>query len=272
MPTKGTISLDEMFNMAGKVAVVIGGARDLGLDMAEILAEAGCDLAITSRTRESAEKTAAKLRAQYGRDVLPDQLDICDYSQVAAFAEKVKAWKGRVDVLINNAGGGLGLKPTNLFERPPEHIAQLINTNLTGVLYCCKAFGQIMAQQGSGSIINIASIAGLVGRDRRMYNRNSLGEQPIDYAAAKAGILGLTMDLAGFLSPMGVRVNAISPGGFERGQSPAFIDAYSQETPMGRMGQDGVDLKGAALFLASPASGYVTGQNLVVDGGFVIWK
>ena len=95
--------------------------------------------------------------------------------------------------------------------------------------------------------------------------------QPIDYAAAKAGIIGMTKDLAGLLSPMGICVNAISPGGFERGQPAGFIRDYSDRTPLGRMGRDGLDLKGAAVFLASAASDYVTGHNLVVDGGFSIW-
>ena len=115
-----------------------------------------------------------------------------------------------------------------------------------------------MAEQGSGSIINIASIAGLVGRDRRMYQHSGLGQQPLDYAAAKAGVIGLTMDAAAYLAPMGVRVNAISPGGFERGQPQAFIDAYSDATALGRMGRDGMDLKGAVRFLASPAADYIS--------------
>jgi NAD(P)-dependent dehydrogenase (short-subunit alcohol dehydrogenase family) len=96
--------------------------------------------------------------------------------------------------------------------------------------------------------------------------------QPVDYAAAKAGVIGATMDLAGYLGPMGVYVNSISPGGFERGQPHQFIRDYSDRTALGRMGRDGIDLKGAILFLSSPASDYVTGQNLTVDGGFTIWK
>ena len=266
------MSLNEMYRLDGKIGVVIGGARDLGFDMAEALAEAGCDLALTSRTRDRAQAAGKKLETRYGRDVLADELDVCNHSQVEEFARKVQDWKGRVDVLINNAGGGLGLMPTGFFERRPEHAEQLIRTNLIGPLFCCQAFGRIMVAQGSGAIINIASIAGLVGRDRRMYHRTGLGEQPIDYAAAKGGVIGMTRDLAGLLSPLGVRVNAISPGGFERGQSQAFVDAYSDATPLGRMGRDGVDLKGAALFLASPASDYITGHNLVVDGGFAEWK
>lgn len=261
----------ELFNLEGKVAVIIGGVRDLGYDMAEILADAGCNLLITSRAQENADTVAEKLTMQFDVEVLGSALDITNYSQVQDLAKKAIQWQGQVDILINNAGGGLGLLPTNLFERQPEHMMELINTNLTGTLFSCQAFGRIMADQESGSIINIASIAGMLGRDRRMYEKGSLSEQPIDYAAAKAGVIGMTKDLAGFLSPYGVRVNAISPGGFERGQPQSFIDGYNERTPLGRMGKDGFDLKGAALFLASQASAYVTGHNLVVDGGFSIW-
>jgi NAD(P)-dependent dehydrogenase (short-subunit alcohol dehydrogenase family) len=152
-------------------------------------------------------------------------------------------------------------------------VVDLVQNNLLGVLHCCQEVGRIMARQGSGKIINIASIAGIVGRDRRVYQRNGMNGQPIDYAAAKAGVIGMTRDLAGLLSPLGVHVNAISPGGFERRAMPAgFVRDYSDRTPLGRMGRDGVDLKGAALFLASAASDYVTGQNLVVDGGFSLWR
>ena len=263
---------ETMFDLNGQTAVVIGGARDLGYDMADILAAAGCDIALTSRNATKAEAAAEKLRAAHGCDVLSAALDVCNHAQVTAFAEQVQAWRPSTDILVNNAGGGLNLQPTRFFDRDPDHIAQLISTNLTGILYCCQAFGRKMSECGSGSIINIGSIAGLCGRDRRMYEETGLPDQPIEYAAAKAGIIGATRDLAGLLSPMGVRVNSISPGGFERGQPQDFVKAYSRATPMGRMGQDGVDLKGAALFLASPASAYVTGHNLVVDGGFLMWK
>jgi NAD(P)-dependent dehydrogenase (short-subunit alcohol dehydrogenase family) len=262
----------ELFRMNGKVAVVAGGARHLGFDMAEILAEAGCDLIITSRTVENAETAAEKLRQKFGRDVLALALDVRVYAQVEELAQKAFDWKDHVDVLVNNAGGNMSRSPAHLFSRSPEDMADLINANLLGTLYCCKAFGERMVEQKSGKIINIGSIAGLVGRDRRMYERNSMLGQPIDYAAAKAGIIGATRDLAGLLSPMGVYVNCISPGGFgPRDIPPGFVADYSDRTPLGHMGRDGIDLKGAALFLASPASDYVTGQNLVVDGGFCLW-
>jgi NAD(P)-dependent dehydrogenase (short-subunit alcohol dehydrogenase family) len=263
----------ESFRLDGKVAVVIGGARHLGYDMAEALAEAGCDLAITSRKREDAELAAGKLSRQHGRDVLPRPLDVRDFASVEAAAEKIFAWRGRVDVLVNNAGGTMGQSPAYLFDRSPEDIVDLVSTNLIGTLFCCKAFGRKMVEQRHGKIINIASIAGIVGRDRRVYQRNAMSGQPVEYAAAKAGVIGLTRDLAGLLSPLGVHVNCISPGGFgPRELPPGFVQDYCDRTPLAHMGRDGLDLKGAALFLASPASDYVTGHNLVVDGGFSFWR
>lgn len=267
------MSIAEMFDLGGKVAVVTGGARHLGFDMADVLAEAGCDLIITSRQLANAEAAAARLRARRGREVLGLGLDAADAEQVKVLAQKAEAWKGHVDILINNAGGSPGGGP-NLFERKPEEIRELISVNLLGTLYCSQEFGRLMVRQGRGKIINIASIAAMIGRDRRMYERVRMRGQPVDYTAAKAGIVGLTRDLAAVLSPQGVHVNCISPGGFARDNlSPEFVAAYSDRTPLGRMGREGSpDLRGAALFLASSASDYVTGHNLVVDGGFSIWQ
>jgi NAD(P)-dependent dehydrogenase (short-subunit alcohol dehydrogenase family) len=262
-----------LFDLSGKIALVTGGARHLGFDAASILAAAGCAVAITSRRMDSARQTAERLCKAHGGEQLPLQLDQTRFEEVERAVADVHAWKGRIDILVNNAGGG-GASPNvaRLTERDPKDIDYLIALNLTGVLYCCRQVGRIMADQGSGKIINIASMAGMIGRDRRMYARSGMNGQPVDYAAAKAGVIGLTRDLAGFLSPKGVYVNAISPGGFARGFPGTFEQDYSDRTPLGRMGRDGIDLKGAVLFLASPASDYITGHNLVVDGGFTLWK
>lgn len=267
------MTISEMFDLRGKVAVITGGARNLGFDMADVLAEAGCDVAITSRKLDQSEAAAEKLRAKRGREVLPLALDVTDSAQVKGLAEKVIAWQGHVDILVNNSGGSPGAG-ASLFERKPEEIRELISVNLLGTMFCAQEFGRAMVKQGRGKIINIASIAAVLGRDRRMYERLQMRGQPVDYTAAKAGIVGLTRDLAAVLSPQGVNVNCISPGGFSReGMSPDFVKAYSDRTPMGRMGREGgPDLRGATLFLASPASDYVTGHNLVVDGGFTIWQ
>ena len=263
----------DMFCLKGKVALVTGGARDLGFDIAQTLAQAGAAVIVTSRTLGKAQETAEKIQATCQVDTLGLQLDHCDWPNVQAVAAEAHTWKGHVDILVNNAGGGSGQGECNLFKRATEDIVNLIHTNLLGPLYCCKAFGLSMLEHGAGKIINIASTAGLIGRDRRMYQRNNVGEQPVEYAAAKAGLIGMTMDMAALMSPHGVNVNAISPGGFDKGELPkSFVCDFADETMLGRMGQMGRDLKGVALFLASPASDYVTGANIVVDGGFSVNK
>jgi NAD(P)-dependent dehydrogenase (short-subunit alcohol dehydrogenase family) len=263
----------DRFRLDGKVAVVIGGARDLGYDMAEALAEAGSDVLLTSRDGGHAVAAAARLEKTSNANARGEALDVRDYAAVAALAETAFAWKGQVDVLVINVGGTPSSSPGPLFDRTPEDMEALIHLNLLGPLFCCKAFGRRMADQGSGKIIAVSSVAALVGRDRRMYQKNDLAGQPVDYAAAKAGVIGMTRDLSALLAPSGVCVNAIAPGGFARAGMPeGFIAGYADRTPLGRMGRDGVDLKGAVVFLASPASDYVTGQTLVVDGGFSTWQ
>ena len=264
--------ITQLFNLAGKTALVTGGARHLGHDAASILAAAGCAVAITSREEERARASAAKLAIDYDVPAIGLALDQTKFDDVARVVQAVLAWRSRIEILINNAGGGVGSGPALLMERDPPDIARMIETNLTGTLYCCREVGRHMMERGSGKIVNIASIAGMGGRDRRVYARTGLKGQPVDYATAKAGVIGMTRDLAGYLSPHGINVNCISPGGFERGQPEAFIREYSERTPLGRMGRDGVDLKGAILFLSSPASDYITGENLAVDGGFALWK
>lgn len=264
--------IQSLFDLSGKVALIVGGAVNLGFDAACVLAAAGADVALTSREGERAVRSAALIAERYGVDALGLALDHTDAAQVDDIVGRAHAWKGRVDILVNNAGGGSGNRPGNLFLREPGDIAHLIQVNLTGTILCARAVGRIMAEQGGGKIINLGSVAGIVGRDRRMYDRSGMNGQPVEYAAAKAGVIGMTRDLAGFLSPKGVCVNCISPGGFARSLPDRFMSEYSDRTPLGRMGRDGIDLKGAILFLASPASDYVTGHNLVVDGGFSIWQ
>ncbi|MCO5076480.1 MAG: SDR family oxidoreductase [Chelatococcus sp.] len=263
-----------MFDLSGKFALVSGGASKLGRDAADILAAAGCSVAVTSRDGEKARRSAVEIADRYGVRTFGIALDQSRFEPVRDAVAAVADWSGgQLDILVNNSGGGSGGSVARLFERDPADIDALIRTNLTGAIYCCREAGRLMAHQGSGRIISIASIAAYVGRDRSIYDRNGLAGQPVDYAAAKAGILGLTRDLAAYLAPMGITVNAISPGGFERPDMPrGFVKDYSHLTALGRMGRDGVDLKGAILFLASPASSYVTGQDILVDGGFTLWK
>ncbi len=262
-----------MFSLKGKVALLTGATQWLGRDMAEIFAENGADIIITSRKEENAKQAAAEIAEKYGVDAIGIALDVKDVDSVVECARKANEFKGHIDILVNNAGGGSGASEGELIKRDFADIKNMIDTNLTGVIYMCKAVGEYMINQGSGRIINIGSIAGIVGRSRDMYHRSNKREQPVDYAAAKGGVIALTRDLAGYMSPLGINVNCISPGGFDKGDLPdEFVRLYGERTMLGRMGTMGVDLKGAALFLASAASDYVTGINLVVDGGFTVWK
>lgn len=267
-------TVPELFDLSGKVFLVAGGARDLGRDMSVALCEAGACGVLTSRTEENARRAADEIGEQTGARVLGFALDASDETSVQSVIGKVLDEFGRLDILVNNVGGGGGetlAHETILEDRPREIFEAYQNLNITAPWLLCKHIAPVMKKQQSGSIINIASIAGIVGRDRGVYPEG-MTPQPIDYAAAKAAVIGMTKDLAAYLGPHNIRVNAISPGGFERNQPRAFIEAYSQKVPLGHMGRDGVDLKGAAVFLASDASAYITGHNLVVDGGFTIWQ
>lgn len=262
-------NLHSMLNLENRVAIVTGGHAWLGNDMACALAEFGCDIIITSRELEKAQKVASEIAAQYHVETLGLQLEQTDYASVQRMAEAAHAWKGHVDILINNAGGGSGRGECDFLRRDPEAMRYMIECNLLGAMYCCQAVGRYMAEAQKGSIINMASCAALVGRDRAMYRDNHKMEQPIDYAAAKGGIVGMTQDLAAYMAPYHVRVNAIAPGGFDKHDLPqGFTDAYGRATPLGHMGKMGDEIMGAALFLASDASNYVTGHILSVDGGF----
>ncbi len=265
--------MPDLFNLKDKVAIITGGGGGLGFDMACALADVGCHIIVTSRFSEKLDIPKKKISSEYGVETLGLTMDQCIHSQVKKMARQAQGWKGHIDIIVNNAGGGSGAAEGNLFKRAPEDIVNLVTTNLIGTLYCCQEVGRVMADQGFGKIINIGSIAGIVGRDRSMYRLNNKMEQPVDYAASKAGVIGMTRDLAAFMAPYNVCVNCISPGGFNRGELPEnFVKSYSNATALGRMGKMGIDIKGAVLFLSSPASDYITGQNLIVDGGFSFWK
>ena len=263
----------DLFKLDGKVGIVTGGARNLGYDMALALAEAGADMAITSRTLGSAQESAARIAQATGRTVLPLACDVRFEDQAEAMADAVLEKFGTIDVLINNAGNVRSTPDTAPFEtRSLEHWQETIDTNLTGVFLCSKhVVAKAMKPARSGSVINIGSVTGMVGKDRRVYEGTEMGGATLDYHAAKGGVLAMTRDMAVYLAPWGVRVNCASPGGFWRHQPERFVQAYEKTIPMGRMGQDGKEMKGVAVFLASEASSYMTGANLAIDGGLTAW-
>lgn len=242
--------------------------------MALAVATAGADVVVSSRRLAAAQEAAEDIGARTGVRTLGVALDVCDENSVAEAAGRIAAEMGAPHILINNAGGTCGDSPRHLFERSPQDIRNMLDLNLLGPILCTREFAPAMVSAGYGKIVNIASVAGLVGRDREVYRTSGLPEQPVEYAAVKAGVIGFTVDCAALFARNGVRVNAISPGGFRRDGMPgAFEQSYSERTALGRMGDsEARDLEGAVIFLASAASDYVTGHNLVVDGGFHFWK
>ena len=264
VPFESTVTAPKLFDLSGKIAMVTAGTHNLGEEIASGLAEAGAQVIITSRDLATAEKAAA------GRYV-PMALDLRSEASVVALFEHVRQQFGCLDILVNNAGGHSKSACGLLEKESLEGWNDFISANLTGTFLMIREYAKLMMNQGPGSIINIASMAGLVGRDRKIYQPD-MTPNPIAYSSAKAGVIGLTTDCAAYLGPYGIRVNAISPGGFERTQPAAFIHDYGELTMLRRMGRQGYDLKGAVVFLASDASGYVTGHNLLVDGGFTRYK
>ena len=257
----------DMLSMKGKVAMVTGGCQNFGLEIAAGMAEAGADLVVTSRKADKAADAAKKYADQFGVRVLGVALELTDEASVIAAFDAAMDEFGQIDALVNNAGGH-GFNPTgDVINESVECFRRYLDINVTGTFICVREFARRMAPKKTGSIINIASVSSLLGRNRTVYEGAEMTPNPVPYTAAKAGVIGLTYDAAACLAQYGIRVNAISPGGFERGQPESFIQKYSAQTMLGRMGRDGLDLKGSVLFLASDAAAYVTGHNLYVDGG-----
>lgn len=270
----GFPTIQELFDLTGKVAFVTGGARNLGYDMALALAEAGADIAITSRKLENAQESAKKISEATGRRVVGYALDVANEDEVIKIVDDIIKDFSKIDILINNAGN-VASKPdtAQIQDRPFDDWMETINVNLNGTFLCSKhVLKKAMIPAKSGNIINLGSISGMIGRDRRVYdNCPTMGGTTVDYAAAKGGVINLTRDMAVYLAQYNIRVNCISPGGFWRHQPELFVEAYNNSTPMGRMGKDGLEMKGIVVFLASEASSYCTGQNIAIDGGFTAW-
>ena len=252
----------ESFALDGRVAIVTGGAGLYGRQIVEALAEAGPHVFTASRGQAALEAFASELRVR-GLQVEARQLDLASEDSILALRDGIMAQTGRVDILVNNAV----LRPMLSHDAPKEQWEQSMQVNATGLFLISRAFGQVMAEAGQGSIVNIGSIQGLIGADDWLYEEVPWTGFIPDYFFHKGGMLNLTRYMAGVLGPKGVRVNTLSPGGFFNNQGDAFVSRYERRTFLDRMA-DERDLKGAVVFLASDASAYVTGANLVVDGGY----
>jgi NAD(P)-dependent dehydrogenase (short-subunit alcohol dehydrogenase family) len=261
-------TVQELFDLKGRVAVVSGGAGLLGFQMATALAEAGAHVVLASRNIAGCQAKA---------DILTDKslhasalcLDVNDRNSVVRMVEDITRTFGHLDVLVNAA---FGISWAPFEEMTSEQWKQSMEATVTGTFLCSQAASAVMVKQRRGSIINIGSIYSVVSPDKRMYPGTSIQTQTAVYAAAKGAVAQFTKVLAAYLADNNVRVNCISPGGFfEKGKEDVeFVRRYSSKCPLGRTGNE-TDLKGAVVFLASDASAYVTGHNLMVDGGWTIW-
>ena|SRR5436190_3766549 len=247
-----------MGQLSNQIAVVTGAGRGIGRAIALKLASEGADVACISRTAENSEKIAAEVRA-LGRKAWAHAVDVADATAVASASEKILAEAGRVDILVNNAG----VTRDGLLMRMSEaDWDTVLDTNLKGAFLFTKAFSRAFLKQRSGRIISIASVIGLIGNAGQC-----------NYAASKAGLLGFTTSVARELASRGITVNAVAPGFVETdmtaGLKEELRNSILKQIPLGSFGH-AEDIANAALFLASPAARYITGQVLTVDGGMVM--
>lgn len=253
----------DLFSLKGKTAIVTGGGRGLGEQIATAFAEAGANVVVCSRKVENCIEVSEKLK-QLGVESFALKCDITNPEEVKYVVDSTVEKFGRIDILVNNSGATWGAP---VEEMPLEAFQKVLNVNLVGTFLMSQTVGKIMIEQKAGKIINIASVAGLRGSNPDVMNT-------IGYNTSKAGVINFTRDLAAKWGQHNIHVNAIAPGFFPTKMSNVILERYGEKilegTPLGRYGTD-KDIKGVALFLAAPASDFVTGETIVVDGGAITW-
>jgi len=268
------------FSLDGKIAVVTGAAGLLGRQHAMALALAGAQVAMTDLHDDSLCEAAHAVTTESGAHTMAVAADVTDEDAMAELRDRViERWK-RVDILVNNAAMNdrveapvLGVDASRFEHYPLDQFRKMMDVNVTGVFLPSQVLGRGMAAQGNGSIINVASTYGLVGPDPSLYVRKDGSRgfvKSAAYPASKGAVLAFTRFLAAYWGEVGVRVNALVPGGVENGQDEHFQQNYARRTPLARMAAP-ADYQGAVVFLASDASSYMTGATLVVDGGYTAW-
>jgi 2-deoxy-D-gluconate 3-dehydrogenase len=273
-------NISQKFDLTGKAAIVTGGVGLLGSEFCRTLAEAGAQVLVADLDAEKARRVAQAL-TETGLAARGAGVDVTQPDSVAAMVAQAVDAFGRLDILVNSAAMDpkfdqqhASQQGANAFETYPlEAWNQALTVNLTGAFLCCQAAARAMLEQGSGVLINICSTYGLVGPDQRIYQRPGQDVQsykPVFYTVTKSGILGLTRYLATYYAGKNIRVNALTPGGVYNDHDEVFTRNYSSRTVLGRMARKD-EMNGAMLFLASDASTYMTGSNLVVDGGWTAW-
>lgn len=269
----------EKFDLKNKTAIVTGGGGLLGNQFCRTLVQAGANVIVADINVALAQELADELN-QSGGNAIAYQLDVTDPISTNGMASIAIEKFGSIDILVNSAAldpkfdkANEDKQGANAFESFPLEVwKQSLDVNLTGLFLCSQAVASAMKNQGSGSIINICSTYGLVGPDQRLYEREGQAKQykPITYTVTKAGVVGLTKYLATYFAGTAIRINSLTPGGIYNNHDEEFTKAYSSRTVMGRMAEQD-EMNGALLFLASDASTYMTGSNLVVDGGWTAW-
>lgn len=270
-------SVGDLFDLKGRVAVVTGGAGLLGFHHADILAAAGAHAVLLDLHTANPGKFAAELSSKHHVDCLGLEADITSPADLERVRTRVMGRFGRIDILINNAANNpkvedpSGRAWSRLENLPLEVWDADLRVGLTGAFLCSRIFGAEMVKAGSGVIVNVASDLALIAPDQRLYRVEGLPPEqqpvkPVTYSVVKTALIGLTRYLAGYWAEAGIRVNAISPGGVSNGQPEVFLSRLHKLIPMGRMAYRD-EYQGAILFLCSDASSYMTGANLIVDGG-----
>ncbi len=265
-------TIHDLMAMAGRATLITGGAGHIGQAMAAALAELGSDLVLLDRDANALADAATRLINLYGVRVEILSCDLESEAEISCVPRWIEKTLGRLDVLINNAAfvGSSDLQgwATPFEQQSLSTWRRALEVNLTAAFALTQGCKRLLEASGHGSVINVGSIYGVHGPDLSLYAGTTM-HNPAAYAASKGGLLQLTRWLATVLAPS-IRVNALSPGGMARNQPQPFVERYKERTPLGRMGRE-EDLKGAIAFLATDLSSWVTGQNIMVDGGWGVW-
>lgn len=261
----------KMFSLEGKIAIVTGGAGLFGKPISSALAEAGASVIIASRDESKCQVYADELKAQ-NLKAEGMSLDLADEESIQDFTLEIYKKYGNIDILVNNAVSREGFRDLENISKAEWENAQTINS--TGLMLVTQAVVKLMREQNSGNIINISSIQGAVGPNFPVYGDTGM-TSPVNYTYDKWGMVGFTKWIANYYGKFNIRANCISPGGYGPGVEQSFgenefVTNYKRLTPLGRFADDD-DIKGPVVFLASEASAYITGHNLLVDGGWTSW-